>query len=344
MRTPLTCGSIALLLLAGRCDLAARSHVQAAELSAKLVRVAVSTTPPVISSGLVYDSDRRCLVLFGSGDDGRQTWEFLGNTCRKVSTDTAPNVDDMFSMVYDRKNRRVVLFGGHKEWPRTLDETWAYEKGQWNRIRSAKHPPSRRGRRILAYDPVRERVLLFGGYAHRDTNWVFFNDTWALAASEWKRVAAANPPKNQLVRQGLFSSQNGVIACIGYGVHHVLKQEQWSRLPDNFLPEQQQSDSNYCVPYLYYEGTNYEIFLKKGLWIRNTKEEWKRVQLSAHWTDTGAWGSETIAWDSHAKRLYFFADQRSELITGEMGIEEGLEQVPSDLWVVDLSHLLARGN
>jgi len=322
----------------------ARLPMRIGVLRAKVMRVfSQFEPPPLYSSSLVYDSDRRCLVLFGRCDGGgHQTWEFRQNIWGQMTLDVSPSADEMFSMVYDPKNRRVVLFGGHKasEWPKTLDETWAYRNSQWRKLKSAKGPNSRRGSRILACDRAAGTVVLFGGYTHRGTSYSFFNDTWVLDGSKWQSVKPAGPPPNSQTQQRLFSSQGGVIASVGNGAHYALKQTKWSKLPAGVFPEEEQNDHNFQVPFFFYEGEGYKVFLKKGLWIQKGKEGWKRVELNESWTNTGAWGSKTIAWDSHAKLIYFFADQRDKLITSHEGIEEGLERIPSSFWVVDLSYLL----
>lgn len=311
-------------------------------LRAKVMPVSVQSNPPLHSSSLVYDSDRRCFVLFGRGDGGRQTWEFRQNTWRRMTLDVVPSADEMFSMVYDPKNRRVVLFGGHKGSARrkTLDETWAYQDSQWRTVKSAERPDSRRGTKILAYDCAAGTIVLFGGYTHRGTSYGFFNDTWVLEGSQWQSVDPVGPPPNSRTQQRLFSSRDGVIASVGHGAHYALKQAKWSKSPAGSFPEEQQSDHNFPMPFFFYEGEGYRVFLKKGLWVQKGKGGWKRVELNESWTNTGAWGSETIAWDSHAKRICFFADQRDKLITSHEGIEEGLERIQSSFWVVDLSHLL----
>ncbi len=95
--------------------------------------------------------------------------------------------------VFDPCNNRIILFGGNDQQPAQcasfgpknyLGDTWAYseEFENWYRVTTA-NAPDARGRLAGAFDPIRKRVMIFGGkYRAPDStgNYRMFNDTWAF--------------------------------------------------------------------------------------------------------------------------------------------------------------------
>lgn len=93
--------------------------------------------------GLAYDSHQNELIAFGGTDLGpeifqsNETWlyNFNSNQWAEVTKEIKPPACALQSMVYDQKNRRVVLFGGH-----TYDsgeihgKVWIYDTDteEWN--------------------------------------------------------------------------------------------------------------------------------------------------------------------------------------------------------------------
>ena len=62
-------------------------------------------------------------------------------------------------------------------------ETWSFDSGRWTQLRTTGSPGGRDGH-AMAYDPVRQRVVLFGGRGPGGT----LLDTWELSGSRWSRV------------------------------------------------------------------------------------------------------------------------------------------------------------
>jgi hypothetical protein len=76
-----------------------------------------------------------------------------------------------------------VLFGGQG-----LDDTWLWNGTQWSPVTpSAK--PSPRGQAGVAYDPVRQVVVLFGGLGSTP-----LGDTWEWNGATWTQRMVAGPP------------------------------------------------------------------------------------------------------------------------------------------------------
>ncbi len=95
---------------------------------------------------------------------------------------------------YEASQDRLLLFGGawpgrHPAQDKFSGETWVYQPGRWNRLDVI--GPSPRANAAMAYDPVLERTILFGGTS-RD---YVYGDTWAFSEGRWTQlVLALNPP------------------------------------------------------------------------------------------------------------------------------------------------------
>jgi len=74
----------------------------------------------------------------------------------------------------------IVLFAGWNG-PHSPAESWTWSNGRWQRTESA---PTRRRGAAAAYDPIRKRVVLFGG---TDDNGIL-GDTWEFDGTRWSRI------------------------------------------------------------------------------------------------------------------------------------------------------------
>lgn len=142
-------------------------------------------TSPSARAGatLVADARRGRLVLFGGEDDnfGRlgDTWEWDGNTWTQASS-SGPAARFFHSSVYDSTRGYVVTFGGITGLGRDvlMNDVWAFD-GSWRAIPTSAGP-SARASQEMAYDSLRDRVVLFGGYRSVLGNPVELDDTWEL--------------------------------------------------------------------------------------------------------------------------------------------------------------------
>ncbi len=89
------------------------------------------------------------------------------------------------AMAYDSDRGVTVFFGGEigKEGEETcFDDTQEYDGRQWRQISTPIKPPPRAGH-MMAYDPVRKRVVMFGGYRKYlndlgAPSFHYYADTW----------------------------------------------------------------------------------------------------------------------------------------------------------------------
>jgi Galactose oxidase, central domain len=97
---------------------------------------------------------------------------------------TQPQARCFTSLVYDKKNKSAVLFGGNRL-DTALGDTWMLDSkaNRWIRVETQASPPAQQGH-AMCYLPGAKVVFL----ASRSGNWVF-----DLAKKEWTPVAGAIP-------------------------------------------------------------------------------------------------------------------------------------------------------
>ncbi|MGE3173988.1 MAG: kelch repeat-containing protein [Planctomycetota bacterium] len=177
-------------------------------------------------TAMAADTRRRRIVLFGGSDRG-DTWEFDGATWRPGPPPSAstPPARSLHAMVYDPTRDRVVLHGGKApdgQLPFLYGDTWAYRDGVWTQLPPQQQPVPVRAGHSMVFDPVRDRVVLFGGwhssstpYGYRET-WVLRDDTW----SRLLRTAEVLPADTHGQRtHGLvFDPRRGEPVLLGYAL------------------------------------------------------------------------------------------------------------------------------
>jgi uncharacterized protein (TIGR03437 family) len=107
---------------------------------------------------------------------------------------TGPSARFDGTIAYDPAGQQILLFGGRDSGPK--NDLWAYslQRRQWTEVGVAGvRPPARFGHTLL-FDPVRRRLIVFGGQASG-----FFSDVWAfdLTGSSWQQLSrdAAGPSR-----------------------------------------------------------------------------------------------------------------------------------------------------
>lgn len=132
-------------------------------------------------AALAYDAARANIVLFG-GNGGGDTWAWDGLSWSLVSA-LGPNASLNAKMIYDSSRERIVLYGALNENSESTSDTWEWDGSTWGM--TVPNGPSHvfypdQAPFVMAYDPVRSRVILFGG---DDSNFVYPDTTWELRSN-----------------------------------------------------------------------------------------------------------------------------------------------------------------
>lgn len=156
-------------------------------------------TPPVRPAGryshaLAYDAARQQVLMFGgtnaAGTFLSETWAWNGSVWTQLSPAGSPPARAQHSMTYDSARQRVVLFGGFggTPTPNLMGDTWEWDGASWVPRFSANFP-SPRADAGLAYDPVRQKTVLFAGRNASAAG--FATDLWEWDGLNW---AFVSPP------------------------------------------------------------------------------------------------------------------------------------------------------
>lgn len=155
---------------------------------------------------MVYDSDRRAVILFGGADATHvcgDTWQWDGKKrVWRFVTAAGPQPRTFAAVAYDERRHETILFGGNRvlfgkgdESDTFLADTWRFQNNQWTR--SETMGPSPRAEASIAYDRDRGRIVLFGGYRRTGGVTQRLGDTWEWNGEQWSEVGVDGPtPRN----------------------------------------------------------------------------------------------------------------------------------------------------
>jgi hypothetical protein len=168
-------------------------------------------------AAVAYDAGHRRMIMFG----GVTNWSPVGpqylndvwlldllspnpTWTELAPIGTPPDGRQLASLVYDPSGDRVILYGGEGDGTRYPD-TWSLSltgTPTWTQLTPSGTPPLGRSRHGAIYDPLRDRMVMFGGSSLIAP--YYQNDAWALSLSgppAWTPLSPTGTPP--LRRQGL---------------------------------------------------------------------------------------------------------------------------------------------
>ncbi|MBY0263075.1 MAG: hypothetical protein K2Q20_12075, partial [Phycisphaerales bacterium] len=156
--------------------------------------------------GFAYDAARQNTVLFGGQDDDGSvlddTWTFNGTAWAQAAVGSQPPpARTAHAIAYDAARQKVVLFGGLQGFDFAtfqsilLNDTWTFDGVAWTQLSPAVSPTPRASFQ-LAYDPVRQKTVLFGG---ENANGQLLGDTWEFDGTTWAQVNTPVSPTPRAV-------------------------------------------------------------------------------------------------------------------------------------------------
>jgi hypothetical protein len=189
----------------------------------------------------IYDPGRERVLVFGGTDDKayrNDTWMLsLGDapTWAEVAPAIAPKATGGHTAIYDPKRERMIVFGGGE---RPLNEghvrndTWVLSLGEtptWTELSPAGTLPSARNFHSAIYDPLRDRMIVFGGW---NDIFPYFNDTWALSLAgppTWTELSpAGTPPSARIEHSAIYDPVRDRMIVFGGGKIGALRNDTWA--------------------------------------------------------------------------------------------------------------------
>ena len=135
-----------------------------------------SQIPPPSRSGhtAIYDPIRDRMLVFGGyqAELSNDTWSLCfgekpGWQLLETLGEQPPGLRE-HSAIYDPVRDRMILFGG-RGGKGFLNETWELSLGDrptWSRLQTHGDLPIARHSHAALYDPVRDRMIVFGGFTY----------------------------------------------------------------------------------------------------------------------------------------------------------------------------------
>lgn len=158
-------------------------------------------------------------------------------TWRVIDTPTRPAPRDFPFLAFDPNRERLLMFGGvatgtgHPEHYTGVffDDLWEFDGVDWTRLPSNTPSPRCSIDEPGAYDPVRDRWVIAGGWTEGD--WRGRAGTWEMATSETGMSSFELIEQTFLKRYTMFDThRNGVISIDGDGRVEFYSPPSWTNL------------------------------------------------------------------------------------------------------------------
>jgi cysteine-rich repeat protein len=164
------------------------------------------------AAGGAYDSARGELVMFAGAAKSvfadTSSWNGVAWSGRDSVAPTARSID---AMAYDAERGVTVAYGGFQMFG-WLDETWLWSGNAWLQAKPQTSPPARTGA-AAAYDPVRKRFVVFGGYG--TATQTPFSDTWEWDGLSWTQLNPVKIPPARAHAAMAYDAAYGTMVMFG---------------------------------------------------------------------------------------------------------------------------------
>lgn len=137
--------------------------------------------------GLAYDAERKVVTMYtGEGSSETQVWTWDGANWTPHTSNVQPPFLQDYALAYDALHKQVILFGGYRQniGGPPVNDTWAWDGTTWGHLVPAVMPTGRVDH-TMAYDSVRKKVILAGGYDSSAETWLFDGTTWEFWSADY---------------------------------------------------------------------------------------------------------------------------------------------------------------
>ncbi|MBL0220204.1 MAG: DUF4215 domain-containing protein [Myxococcales bacterium] len=183
--------------------------------------------PPRLDWGrAAYDARRGVIVVLGlaTGTNASVTWELDGDTWREGSAANLPAQLRGALVAYDLDRERVfTITGSMVSGKLATDRVFEWDGVAWTPRTATTIPPARVAC-AMASDPVRGRVVMFGGSAADGS---LLNDAREWDGSTWRRVGIASSPTARRDAAMAYDAVSRSILMFG-GFSTAFLAETWS--------------------------------------------------------------------------------------------------------------------
>jgi hypothetical protein len=191
-------------------------------------------TPPAARSGhsAIYDRSRGRMVVFGGNGIENDVW-FLSLTStpawtRGDPTGVLPPPRYLHTAIADPARGRMIVFGGN-DGVNSFNDVWALDLSgsAWTPLSPLGAPPNPRYLHGAIYDPVRDRMIVFGGWDGAERN-----SAWALTFAgtpSWSELApGGNFPAPRLASSCVYSPVRDGMIVFGGSFGSINRNDAWA--------------------------------------------------------------------------------------------------------------------
>ncbi|MBK8100382.1 MAG: hypothetical protein IPK26_25065 [Planctomycetes bacterium] len=249
--------------------------------------------PAQVIQFAVHDPTRQQTVVVGEtgSRNGLTTWISSGAGFELLTAALLPRRSGM-AAAFDPVGARVLTFGGVDplmQQPSDAMESWTGSR--WLSVPAGLRPPARSDASI-ATDPVRRRVVLFGGVG--PTSW--FDDTWEWDGQQWAQASVAVRPTTRLAAMVWDPRTQQVVVLGGVGVQYTPLADCWGWNGVQWAPRTALPVAGFAQGYD--DGSALFAVLPgpSGLRVhRSTATGW--TQVASELRPIGRYGA-SLAWDA----------------------------------------------
>lgn len=181
---------------------------------------------------MVFDSESGKIILFGGRENVLQdgymyndlwTYDYNNNLWENITPLHNPPARWYFSMVYDTKDDKTILFGGYSR-IETIpyitrhdfkNDTWSFDLNtlSWTELTPVLSPNSR-SYSSGAYQQQLDKFILYGGWNQDES--IFFNDTWTFdySTNTWVELNI-NAPNMRTHSTMIYNNESNKIVMYG---------------------------------------------------------------------------------------------------------------------------------
>jgi len=190
---------------------------------------------PRREAALASDLEGKRIVLFGGLVEPRKecvsdTWVWNGDEWKMMNTKISPSARSGHAMVFDTSRECVFMFGGYgrKGGRMTpLADSWQFKGKVWTKI-VTKIAPSARSGHAMAFDSIRGRAVLFGGFRRAKTvAKSALGDTWEWDGGAWHQAHPKSSPSRRWGCKMSYDARRKVVVLFGGHVGEKMYNDTW---------------------------------------------------------------------------------------------------------------------